>query len=98
MMQKMQNEENAKDSDIVTESTISRIPDSVCSISKDESDGIKVPTGSRRDYSQVSRDEFELRKRLRQGDSDTNKETRKPKRKVACLLGYCGTGYHGMQL
>ncbi|EPY51275.1 tRNA pseudouridine synthase Lsp1 [Schizosaccharomyces cryophilus OY26] len=23
---------------------------------------------------------------------------KKPKRKVACLVGYCGTGYHGMQL
>ncbi|EWC47030.1 hypothetical protein DRE_03792 [Drechslerella stenobrocha 248] len=26
------------------------------------------------------------------------KEERKPKRKVAVLIGYCGTGYHGMQL
>lgn len=26
------------------------------------------------------------------------REDRKPKRKVACLIGYCGTGYHGMQL
>lgn len=25
-------------------------------------------------------------------------EERKPKRKVACMIGYCGTGYHGMQL
>ncbi|CCJ30624.1 unnamed protein product, partial [Pneumocystis jirovecii] len=26
------------------------------------------------------------------------KTDRKPKRKVACLIGYCGTGYHGLQL
>lgn len=26
------------------------------------------------------------------------KEERKPKRKVAVLIGYCGTGYRGMQL
>lgn len=25
-------------------------------------------------------------------------EVRQPKRKVACMIGYCGTGYHGMQL
>ncbi|ORY85105.1 pseudouridine synthase, partial [Protomyces lactucae-debilis] len=25
------------------------------------------------------------------------KEDRKPKRKVACMIGYCGTGYSGMQ-
>lgn len=26
------------------------------------------------------------------------KEARRPKRKVAVLIGYCGTGYHGMQV
>ncbi|KAK9457958.1 pseudouridine synthase [Dipodascopsis uninucleata] len=31
--------------------------------------------------------------------SDNNDdEQRRPKRKVACLIGYCGTGYHGMQI
>ncbi|ODV85661.1 hypothetical protein CANARDRAFT_27765 [[Candida] arabinofermentans NRRL YB-2248] len=25
-------------------------------------------------------------------------EERRPKKKVACMIGYCGTGYHGMQL
>jgi tRNA pseudouridine38-40 synthase len=25
------------------------------------------------------------------------KEPRRPKKKVACLIGYCGSGYHGMQ-
>ncbi|CDK27654.1 unnamed protein product [Kuraishia capsulata CBS 1993] len=25
-------------------------------------------------------------------------DPRRPKKKVACLIGYCGTGYHGMQL
>lgn len=25
-------------------------------------------------------------------------EKRKPKKKVACLIGYCGAGYHGMQI
>ncbi|KAH0605191.1 uncharacterized protein H6S33_005173 [Morchella sextelata] len=29
---------------------------------------------------------------------DEEKEERKPKRKVAVLIGYCGTGYRGMQL
>lgn len=30
----------------------------------------------------------------REGSGDP----RRPKRKVACLIGYCGTGYHGMQV
>lgn len=29
---------------------------------------------------------------------DIENEERRPKRKVAVLLGYAGTGYHGMQL
>lgn len=29
---------------------------------------------------------------------EVEKEERKPKRKVAVLIGYCGTGYRGMQL
>lgn len=29
--------------------------------------------------------------------SDAPKEPRLPKRKVAVMIGYCGTGYHGMQ-
>ncbi|AMD21376.1 HER097Wp [Eremothecium sinecaudum] len=29
--------------------------------------------------------------------ADNDKEPRQPKRKVAVMLGYCGTGYHGMQ-
>jgi tRNA pseudouridine38-40 synthase len=31
-------------------------------------------------------------------DEEGEKEQRKPKRKVAVLIGYCGTGYRGMQL
>lgn len=31
-------------------------------------------------------------------DENGNPIAREPKRKVACLIGYCGTGYHGMQL
>ncbi|KAK7207409.1 tRNA pseudouridine synthase A [Myxozyma melibiosi] len=34
----------------------------------------------------------------REGEGEGNKEPRRPKRKAACLIGYCGTGYHGMQL
>lgn len=29
---------------------------------------------------------------------DEDKEERRPKRKVACMIGYCGHGYSGMQL
>lgn len=31
-------------------------------------------------------------------DNDENKEARIPKRKIALLMGYCGTGYQGMQV
>ncbi|KAG0220952.1 tRNA pseudouridine synthase 1 [Mortierella sp. GBA43] len=31
-------------------------------------------------------------------DADADKEARLPKRKVALLMGYCGTGYQGMQV
>ncbi|KAG0290764.1 tRNA pseudouridine synthase 1, partial [Linnemannia gamsii] len=31
-------------------------------------------------------------------DNDEEKEARVPKRKVALLMGYCGTGYQGMQV
>jgi tRNA pseudouridine38-40 synthase len=31
-------------------------------------------------------------------NTNPNKEQRHPKRKVALLLGFCGTGYQGMQL
>lgn len=32
------------------------------------------------------------------GDSNESKEPRKPKKKVAVLVGFCGTGYQGMQM
>ncbi|CAB4404969.1 unnamed protein product [Rhizophagus irregularis] len=32
------------------------------------------------------------------GDSNESKEPRKPKKKVAVLVGFCGTGYQGMQI
>ncbi|SCV01220.1 LAMI_0G10088g1_1 [Lachancea mirantina] len=31
------------------------------------------------------------------GETNANKEPRLPKRKVAVMVGFCGTGYHGMQ-
>ncbi|RPB02019.1 pseudouridine synthase [Choiromyces venosus 120613-1] len=34
----------------------------------------------------------------REGDEGAEKEERRPKKKVAVLIGYCGTGYRGMQL
>ncbi|KAG5355045.1 tRNA pseudouridine synthase 1 [Yarrowia sp. B02] len=34
----------------------------------------------------------------RKTDGPLVDEVRLPKRKVACMIGYCGTGYHGMQL
>lgn len=50
-------------------------------------------------------DDNRLRKpRSEEGDgekkdeAEKGKEERKPKRKVAVLIGYCGTGYRGMQL
>jgi tRNA pseudouridine38-40 synthase len=33
-----------------------------------------------------------------QGVDDADKEERKPKRKVAVMISYCGSGYKGMQL
>lgn len=33
-----------------------------------------------------------------EGTEDADREERKPKRKVAVMIGYCGTGYKGMQL
>ncbi|KAK9434415.1 pseudouridine synthase [Lipomyces doorenjongii] len=31
-------------------------------------------------------------------EEDGEAKERQPKRKVACMVGYCGTGYHGMQI
>ena len=31
-------------------------------------------------------------------EDNLNQDERQPKRKVAVLLGYCGTGYQGMQI
>lgn len=44
----------------------------------------------------LKRVETETRKprELAEGEQ---REPRRPKRKVACLIGYCGSGYHGMQ-
>lgn len=49
-----------------------------------------------------------LNRNIEDADKAEGKETRqpfegsgdprRPKRKVACLIGYCGTGYHGMQV
>lgn len=52
------------------------------------------------DYGEVSRRNWQESKRLKlDGDvPDSISQARLPKRKVACLIGYCGTGYHGMQL
>ncbi|KAK9452106.1 tRNA pseudouridine synthase [Limtongia smithiae] len=41
------------------------------------------------------------RREPREGGTDSDgddKEARRPKRKAACLIGYCGTGYYGMQM
>jgi len=32
-----------------------------------------------------------------QGEESSEKEERRPKKKVACFIGYSGEGYHGMQ-
>lgn len=46
--------------------------------------------------------EIESNKRLQVEEESLRNEdktkSRKPKRKVACFIGYCGTGYHGMQV
>lgn len=50
-------------------------------------------------WTDVSRQTLQGSKRLKTNDdSEETKQERKPKRKVACLIGYCGTGFHGMQL
>lgn len=52
-----------------------------------------------RERSNVSRPTWQESKRLKTNDAGREeKAERKPKRKVACLIGYCGTGFHGMQL
>lgn len=35
---------------------------------------------------------------MKDADGNVIKSERKPKRKVACMIGYCGTGYNGMQI
>lgn len=53
----------------------------------------------RSNWDEVSRTTWETKKKLKNGGSDDEtKGPRQPKRKVACLIGYCGTGYHGMQM
>lgn len=48
---------------------------------------------------EVSGADRDSTKKLKAGGSDDEaKESRRPKRKVACLIGYCGTGYHGLQV
>lgn len=52
-------------------------------------------------WDDVSRRAWQESKKLKTSNDGSDlepKEDRKPKRKVACLIGYCGTGYHGMQL
>jgi hypothetical protein len=40
-----------------------------------------------------------MAKKLRDdGDGDGDVGDKKPKRKVAMLMGFCGTGYYGMQM
>ncbi|KAJ8099854.1 pseudouridine synthase [Lipomyces tetrasporus] len=49
---------------------------------------------------QKNENHMPVRQPLRERDEDEEAEAkeRRPKRKVACMIGYCGTGYHGMQI
>ncbi|SCU98075.1 LADA_0H10418g1_1 [Lachancea dasiensis] len=52
------------------------------------------------DYDESKQDSDSSNKRAPQtteGEISESKEKRLPKRKVAVMIGYCGTGYHGMQ-
>lgn len=40
----------------------------------------------------------EYKPRLDDNGNPIPKSERRPKRKVACMIGYCGTGYNGMQI
>ncbi|KAJ2766233.1 tRNA pseudouridine synthase 1 [Coemansia nantahalensis] len=51
---------------------------------------------AKRKYDERRR-EGDARGRVPRGDSESS-EPRQPKRRVALLLGYCGTGYQGMQV
>ncbi|KAK9480567.1 pseudouridine synthase [Lipomyces japonicus] len=65
----------------------------------------KGRTGRGDQNSKVRRTEGDDRRTKKQmdlkvpiGDEENLDGERRPKRKVACLIGYCGTGYHGMQI
>lgn len=65
------------------------------------STGNAKPRKRGNNWDDVSRRTWQETKRSKVNNDASDsvvKEDRKPKRKVACLIGYCGTGYHGMQL
>ncbi|KAK9322372.1 pseudouridine synthase [Lipomyces orientalis] len=56
----------------------------------------------RENYNKRQKNEDRMRVRQPVGECNEDEEgeakERRPKRKVACMIGYCGTGYHGMQI
>ncbi|CCG84500.1 protein of unknown function [Taphrina deformans PYCC 5710] len=65
----------------------------------DSENGHKKKVKRGNNWDDASRQVWEETKRLKTVDGEeVEKQARKPKRKVACLIGYCGTGFHGMQL
>jgi tRNA pseudouridine38-40 synthase len=52
---------------------------------------------SSRNWGGARRRERNVDSRPETEDGEIEKEERKPKKKVACFIGYSGEGYHGMQ-
>lgn len=102
--------ETASDQNEATSAPLRKDADAIVSLDADESSKVQdhnagaKPKKRGNKWDDVSRHEWHKSKRNRaNNDRDDNDEARsdvprKPKRKVAVLVGYCGTGYHGMQL
>ncbi|CUM62611.1 uncharacterized protein PRCAT00000165001 [Priceomyces carsonii] len=62
--------------------------------------GDKRDDSSKRQRKTLERDykNEEYVPRLDENGNPLPKSERKPKKKVACMIGYCGTGYNGMQI
>ena len=63
---------------------------------KDSRNGAKRPKQSGRQWGGQTRRERNIDSRPEA--EEVEKEERRPKKKVACFIGYSGEGYHGMQL
>lgn len=58
-----------------------------------------VPQASRKtSRRETTRSRSEWKPLVDEDGNPVEKSERKPKKKVACMIGYCGTGYNGMQI